>query len=138
VKIGSSTRQSLHIVRPSQGQIYTYENISSKQRLNAKSDASEEVAGGAWDIAAPTTAYYLSSTIRNGTTFSRYINGGSANNQTATIGQSTTDRIYLFCQSGTAAFHDGYIAEVLLYSAALSAGDFALLKTYLNTKWAVY
>lgn len=32
----------------------------------------------------------------------------------------------------------GYMLEILLYSGAVSAGNIALIETYLNTKWAVY
>jgi hypothetical protein len=37
-----------------------------------------------------------------------------------------------------ALFYNGRIAEILLYTSSLAAGDVLQIETYLNTKWAVY
>jgi hypothetical protein len=39
---------------------------------------------------------------------------------------------------GSAEYLNGRIAEVIAYNADLSSGDLAIVRSYLNTKWAIY
>jgi hypothetical protein len=73
-----------------------------------------------------------------GSTLTLYVDGSLVDTDTGTGGfasSSTTLRIGEYNGSG-ARLLDGAVAEVIIYSAALSSGDRVLVEDYLSTKWA--
>jgi hypothetical protein len=63
--------------------------------------------------------------------------GGGSSNVNYTRGTFTPDRLGIGCRrrTGSDAFINGWIAEIIIYDTALSAGNITLVETYLNTKW---
>jgi hypothetical protein len=63
--------------------------------------------------------------------------GGGTSNVNYTRGTFTPDRLGIGClrRVGSALHVNGWIAEIIIYNTALSAGNITLVETYLNTKW---
>lgn len=82
------------------------------------------------------TSPYLLEFVSDGVNLAGWVNGSvdraaNADTQPLTgfgLGRHKTDPDY----------YDGWVAEVLAYDSALSSTDRTTLRSYLNTKWAVY
>jgi hypothetical protein len=85
------------------------------------------------------TNSYVIGIQRNGDSHVARVNGSAG---TTATGLGTTafaiNEIGVGAANGHADNLDGYIAEVLWYNSALSAGDITSVESYLNSKWAVY
>lgn len=97
---------------------------------------------GADTTTLSTTAFSIASITYNKTSgaFAFRVNGatGASGTQTATF---TNTMNGVFAQRPAATpqlFHNSYGGEFLIYNSVLSAGNIALVESYLNTKWAVY
>ena len=84
--------------------------------------------------------WYLLEVVRNGTAISFFVNRVAAGTGTATkTPTSTAGSVGAVFDRGTSSiFFPGDLAELLLYGAALSAGDRTKVETYLNSRWGVY
>ena len=131
-KAGSSTRILFYLVSGG-GQLFCFQNVAGKQRFNHKDNASTEIAGGSWDVTAPTSAYYYGVIIRNGTSFTQRIDGvvPTGGTQTATLSTTTTNNLYLMSNQGINGFNDGHLVELGIHNSALSGADLTNLETYL-------
>jgi hypothetical protein len=68
-----------------------------------------------------------------------WVNGTSQGTTTSAITPvAQTVRVGLSHTNNNNAFWTGHIGEAIIYNAALSDADVALLETYLNTKWSIY
>lgn len=79
------------------------------------------------------TAFFIRSTIKNGTTYTDYFDGSQNINNTF-AGSVTTDDLYLgHCLNPC----DGDLAEIVVYNSALSDANRQQLESYLATKWGI-
>jgi len=81
------------------------------------------------------TAFYIRTTVKTGTTYYDYFDTSTNINGSSQADNGIIDDVYLGRCNGPC---DGDIAEVVVYNVALSDNDRALVRNYLNAKWAVY
>jgi hypothetical protein len=102
--------------------------------------SSSYIAAGSWYVLSIVSTP-AEATVANRSTF--YKNTGSAqNNNTSTGALSTANSSQNLMlggfQTGGGQPFVGDFAEFIIYDSALSAGDRALVESYLNNKWGVY
>jgi hypothetical protein len=85
---------------------------------------------------------YLVDTIRTTTAVAYNKNGSGLTGVTVGSGAFTTvgHRLGTHYYSGANQnqYFKGYACELIIYDSALSSGDQALARSYLNTKWSIY
>jgi len=99
--------------------------------------------GGLQTSAALTNnSAYLVDFVRDGTSLAVNKNGSGLTGITVGTGAFTMvgHRLGTHYYSGANQnqYAKGYVCDLIIYNSALSTGDQATVRTYLNTKWAIY
>jgi prepilin-type N-terminal cleavage/methylation domain-containing protein len=100
--------------------------------------------GSAWvttgDFTSPTAlttgTYYVLDSINNGTD-TPYVNGVAAGTPRAGAMSAFSDGYHIGMHTAGGQWWSGYIAEIIIYNAAISAANRQSVERYLGAKWGI-
>ena len=99
--------------------------------LNRTGDSSAVAVASAGD------AFHLGTFFRSGTTQSISVDSGTPVTNTSGLSESGIDAATIGSKAGAGSFLLGSIAEIIIYSRALSTAEISAVETYLSNKWGI-